>query len=50
MGMPFLGRIPLDIGIRKSSDGGTPPASTDAIDGQAFHDIAKKLATWLDNQ
>ena len=50
MSMPFLGRIPLDIGIRKSSDGGTPPASTDAIDGQAFHDIAKKLATWLDNQ
>lgn len=50
MGMPFLGRIPLDIEIRKSSDGGTPPASTDGADGQAFHDIAKKLATWLDNQ
>lgn len=50
MGMPFLGRIPLDIGIRKSSDGGTPPAGTDAPEGQAFHDIAKKLATWLDNQ
>jgi ATP-binding protein involved in chromosome partitioning len=50
MGMPFLGRIPLDIEIRKSSDGGTPPASTDGVDGRAFHDIAKKLATWLDNQ
>ncbi len=50
MGMPFLGRIPLDIEIRKSSDGGTPPASTDGADGRPFHDIAKKLATWLDNQ
>ncbi len=50
MGMPFLGRIPLDIEIRKSSDGGTPPACTDGVQGQAFRDIAKKLATWLDNQ
>jgi len=50
MGMPFLGRIPLDIEIRKSSDGGTPPACKDGVQGQAFLDIAKKLATWLDNQ
>lgn len=50
MGMPFLGRIPLDIEIRKSSDGGTPPACTDGVQGQAFLEIAKKLATWLDNQ
>ncbi|MFK7841531.1 MAG: Mrp/NBP35 family ATP-binding protein [Sphingorhabdus sp.] len=50
MGMPFLGRIPLDIDIRKSSDGGTPPACMDGTQGQAFRDVAKKLATWLDNQ
>ena len=50
MGMAFLGRIPLDIEIRKSSDGGTPPACSDGLQGQAFHDIAKSLATWLDNQ
>ena len=50
MGMPFLGRIPLDIEIRKSSDGGTPPACADDAHGRAFRDIAKKLATWLDNQ
>lgn len=50
MGMPFMGRVPLDIEIRKSSDGGTPPAHTDSLQGKAFHDIAKKLATWLDNQ
>ena len=48
MGMPFLGRIPLDIEIRKSSDGGTPVALSDDPQGQAFRDIAKKLATWLD--
>ena len=50
MNMPFLGRIPLDIEIRKSSDGGTPPAYSDGVQGQAFRDVAKKLATWLDNQ
>lgn len=50
MGMPFLGRIPLDIEIRKSSDGGTPPACGDDVHGKAFRDIANKLATWLDNQ
>jgi ATP-binding protein involved in chromosome partitioning len=50
MSMPFLGRIPLDIEIRKSSDGGTPPACSDDMHGQAFRDIAKKLTTWLDNQ
>jgi len=50
MGMPFMGRVPLDIEIRKSSDGGTPPSASDSLQGKAFHDIAKKLATWLDNQ
>ena len=50
MDMPFLGRIPLDIEIRKSSDGGMPPACRDDVHGQAFRDIAQKLATWLDNQ
>jgi ATP-binding protein involved in chromosome partitioning len=50
MGMAFLGRVPLDIEIRKSSDGGTPPAHSDSLQGKAFHDIAKRLATWLDEQ
>lgn len=50
MGMAFLGRIPLDMEIRKSSDGGTPPALSDNAQGKAFHDIAKSVATWLDNQ
>lgn len=50
MGLPFLGRIPLDVGIRKASDGGVPPASTDDENGQAFLDIGRRIATWLDNQ
>ncbi|MEW4466363.1 Mrp/NBP35 family ATP-binding protein [Parasphingorhabdus sp. JC815] len=50
MDMPFMGRVPLDIEIRKSSDGGTPSAALDNLQGKAFHDIAKKLVTWLDNQ
>ncbi|MEP2103659.1 MAG: Mrp/NBP35 family ATP-binding protein [Parasphingorhabdus sp.] len=50
MGMAFMGRVPLDIEIRKSSDGGVPPACSDSLQGKAFHDIAKRLATWLDNQ
>jgi ATP-binding protein involved in chromosome partitioning len=45
MALPFLGRIPLDITIRKASDAGTPPA---ADDGDAtFMPIAKRLADWL---
>ncbi|SIN63529.1 ATP-binding protein involved in chromosome partitioning [Parasphingorhabdus marina DSM 22363] len=50
MNMAFLGRVPLDMDIRKASDGGVPPAATDGGQGQAFHDIAKRLVTWLDNQ
>ncbi|VAV99159.1 Scaffold protein for [4Fe-4S] cluster assembly ApbC, MRP-like [hydrothermal vent metagenome] len=50
MSMPFLGRVPLDIEIRKASDGGVPPAVSGGPQGQAFHDIAKRVATWLDGQ
>ncbi|WP_281063747.1 Mrp/NBP35 family ATP-binding protein [Sphingomonas sp. LaA6.9] len=47
MGHPFLGRIPLDIAIRKASDAGTPPAAGDAPEGKAFHQIAARLRDWL---
>lgn len=50
MSMPFLGRVPLDIEIRKSGDGGQPIALGDSPQAKAFHDIAKRLVTWLDNQ
>ena len=45
LGLPFLGRIPLDIAIRQASDAGTPPAA-DAED-QVFAPIARRLADWL---
>jgi ATP-binding protein involved in chromosome partitioning len=50
MGHAFLGRIPLDLTIRQDSDAGRPPAARDTATGEAFAAIARRLATWLDNQ
>jgi ATP-binding protein involved in chromosome partitioning len=45
LGIPFLGRVPLDIAIRTKSDAGTPPAAEpgDTI----FRPIAQQVADWL---
>jgi ATP-binding protein involved in chromosome partitioning len=48
LGIPFLGRIPLDIGIRTASDDGVPPALGDGPIANAFADIAQKVGDWLD--
>jgi ATP-binding protein involved in chromosome partitioning len=45
MELPFLGRVPLDIGIRIASDAGTPPAIRD--DDTIFAPLAAKLIEWL---
>lgn len=50
MGHAFLGRVPLDIAIRQSSDAGTPVAAGDDARSEAFTAIARRVATWLDNQ
>ena len=50
LGHAFLGRIPLDLSIRQDSDAGTPPAAGDGPQAEAFAAIARRLATWLDNQ
>ncbi|WP_391562811.1 Mrp/NBP35 family ATP-binding protein [Novosphingobium sp.] len=50
LGMAFLGRIPLELAIRKASDAGTPPAAGDSAAGEAFAAVARRVATWLDNQ
>jgi ATP-binding protein involved in chromosome partitioning len=44
--IPFLGEIPLDVGIRIKSDGGTPVAleGPEVPVAAAFHQIAEKLA------
>jgi ATP-binding protein involved in chromosome partitioning len=45
LGLPFLGRVPLDIAIREASDVGRPPA---AVAGErVFAPIADRVAAWL---
>ncbi|SFG31590.1 ATP-binding protein involved in chromosome partitioning [Novosphingobium sp. CF614] len=48
MGAAFLGRIPLDITIRREGDAGTPTAAGDGPQARAFADLARKVADWLD--
>jgi ATP-binding protein involved in chromosome partitioning len=48
LGIPFLGRIPLDISIRIASDEGVPPALGDGPIAKAYADIAQKVSDWLD--
>jgi ATP-binding protein involved in chromosome partitioning len=50
LGYPFMGRIPLDIAIRKASDAGEPPAAGDGPAAAAFNVIARGLIEWLDTQ
>jgi ATP-binding protein involved in chromosome partitioning len=48
MGIPFLGRIPLDPGLREASDEGRPPAAEDGPQSDAFEAIARKLLEHLE--
>jgi ATP-binding protein involved in chromosome partitioning len=43
MGIPFLGRIPLEPELREASDAGTPPAAKGGPQADAFASIAQKL-------
>lgn len=43
--IPFLGRIPLTINLRKASDGGAPLAS--GVEADGFARIADQLTDWL---
>jgi ATP-binding protein involved in chromosome partitioning len=43
MSIPFLGRIPLTLSIRRASDEGTPPASGEGPEAEAFAAIASRL-------
>jgi ATP-binding protein involved in chromosome partitioning len=45
LGIPFLGRVPLKIGIRTASDAGTPPAADP--DDRIFMPIAAQVVAWL---
>ena len=43
--IPFLGRIPLTMDLRRASDAGTPLA--EGVEAQGFAAIAQALAGWL---
>jgi ATP-binding protein involved in chromosome partitioning len=43
MAIPFLGRIPLTLSIRRASDAGVPPAAGDEPDAAIFRTIAERL-------
>lgn len=48
LGVPFLGRVPLDLAIRTASDAGTPPVTGNGPEAAAFNAIAGRIADWLD--
>lgn len=50
MGIPFLGRIPLDRSIRLASDAGVPPTAQGGALAEPFCAIAARLDRWLTNQ
>jgi ATP-binding protein involved in chromosome partitioning len=50
MGVPFLGRLPLSLGIREASDAGTPPAAGNDPDGLAFAALAQTLLASLQGE
>ncbi|GMM93606.1 Mrp/NBP35 family ATP-binding protein [Qipengyuania sp. MTN3-11] len=45
--LPFLGRIPLALGIRQGSDSGEPPAAQGGELAAPFEAIARKVSEWL---
>ncbi len=47
MSIPFLGRIPLTLSIRRDSDAGIPPAAGDGAEAKAFADLAARLIEGL---
>ncbi len=49
LGIPFLGRIPLDISIRLASDAGEPPALGEGPISAAYAAIAKHVSDWIDS-
>jgi len=48
LGIPFLGRIPLDPALREASDAGTPPAATQGPGSKIFDEIATVLLSSLE--
>jgi ATP-binding protein involved in chromosome partitioning len=47
MAIPFLGRIPLTLSIRRDSDSGRPPAAGDGAEAAVFAALAERLTEQL---
>ena len=45
-----LGRLPGDIAIRRESDAGTPTAAGDGPQAEAFANLARSVADWVDSR
>ena len=43
MSIPFLGRVPLTLAIRRASDAGLPPAAGSGEDAEVFAELARRL-------
>ena len=48
MGIPFLGRIPLTLDIRRASDAGRPPAAGEGPEASLFRELAQALLRQLE--
>jgi ATP-binding protein involved in chromosome partitioning len=48
MSIPFLGRVPLALAIRRASDAGTPPAAGEGAEADIFRVLAERLLGHLD--
>lgn len=47
LGLPFLGRVPLELAIRIASDAGAPPAAGNGPAAETFAALAAGLDDWL---
>jgi ATP-binding protein involved in chromosome partitioning len=47
LGLPFLGRVPLEMAIRAASDAGEPPAAGNGPGAEVFAALAAKVDGWL---
>ncbi|MEZ5656446.1 MAG: Mrp/NBP35 family ATP-binding protein [Sphingobium sp.] len=50
MNMPFLGRIPLSIAVRRASDAGQPPALGEEAEAEPFLALAARVKDWLSSK
>ena len=47
LGLPFLGRVPLEMAIRAASDAGEPPAAGNGPGAEVFAALARQVDNWL---